>query len=442
MPRSRFVRRTLPLAAALATLLAGSPDAGAQTLSREERRIVEYVDAHTEEAIALLERLVNVNSGTMNPEGVREVGRILGAQLDSLGFETRWVSLPDSLRRAGHLFAERRGRRGKRLLLIGHLDTVFEKDSPFQRFARSGNLAGGPGVNDMKGGDVVIVYALRALSAAGALGDRRIVVALTGDEENPGRPLSISRADLIEAGKRSDAALEFEGGSRDERGKESVVTARRSASGWTLRVSARPGHSSGVFAEGVGSGAIFEAARILDAFHRELRGEPYLTFNPGVILGGTDVQFDSAEGRGSAAGKTNVIAAGAVVSGDIRTLTDEQLRRTQERMRQIVAQSHPQARAEITFVEGYPSMPPTEGNRALLGTLNEVNRALGLPSMDENDPGRRGAADISFVAPHVSGIGGLGVHGGGSHTERETIDLVTFAQQIKRAALLIYRLTR
>jgi glutamate carboxypeptidase len=439
------MRRTrtlaLPLAIAAASVLGAAPGA-AQRLSAEERRVVAYVDAHTDEAIGLLERIVNINSGTMNARGVRMIGDVLRAELDSIGFATRWIDLPDSLRRAGHLFAERSGPRGKRVLLIGHLDTVFEEDSPFQRWVRSGDSANGPGANDMKGGDVVILYALKALEATGALEGRNVIAAFTGDEEDAGRPLSISRADLIEAGKRADAALEFEGASREEGGREFAVTARRSSTGWTLRVRARPGHSSGIFQEGSGSGAIFEAARILTAFHQELRGEQYLTFNPGVIVGGTQVEYDGENSRGTAMGKSNVIAETAVVSGDIRTLTDEQLERTRERMRQIVARSLPQARAEITFDAGYPSMPPTPGNQALLDALNTVNRDLGLAPMEAFDPGRRGAADVSFVAPHVASLGGLGVHGAGSHTERETIDLSTFGQQIKRAALLIYRLTR
>lgn len=436
-----MIGRKLPLVLAVLAVALASTAAAAQALTPAERRIVACVNAHTDEAIGLLERTVNVNSGTGNAQGVREVGRLFAAQLDSAGFATRWVELPDSLHRAGHLFAERRGRRGRRLLLIGHLDTVFEKDSPFQRFQRSGGVASGPGANDMKGGDVVIVYALRALEAAGALRDRRIVVAMTGDEENPGRPLSISRADLIEAGKNSDAALEFEGASRDSTGRETVVTSRRSSGVWTLRVAARPGHSSGVFGEGVGSGAIYEAARILEAFRTGLR-EPGLTYSAGLILGGTEVRFDSAGSRGGASGKSNVIPAAAVVMGDVRTLTDEQLRRTQERMRAIVAASLPEATARITFDEGYPSMPATPGNLAILAVLNGVNQALGLRAADPNDPARRGAGDISFVAPYVSGVGGLGADGAGSHTDRETVDLTTLPRQIERAALLIYRLTR
>ena len=431
-----------PISAAAAAALALAPTAApAQQLSPVERRIAAYVDAHADEAVALLERTVNINSGTHNLEGVRQVGAIFRAQLDSLGFETRWVAMPDSMRRAGHLFGELRGSRGKRILLIGHLDTVFEPESPFQRFVRSGATASAPGGNDMKGGDVIAIYALRALQAAGALRDRQIVVAFTGDEEAPGRPLSVARAALIEAGRRSDAALEFEGASREEDGTETVVTSRRSSSGWTLRVRARPAHSSGIFAEGVGSGAIYEAARVLDAFQSTLR-EPGLTYSPGLILGGTEVQLDTGQSRGTAFGKSNVIAASAYVTGDIRTLTDEQLQRTRERMRQVLAQPLPGAQSEITFSDGYPSMPPTPGNLAILEVLNGVNRSLGFAQVQANDPGRRGAGDISFVAPYVSGVGGLGAHGTGSHTERETVNLETLPQQIKRAALLIYRLTR
>jgi len=436
-----MIHRNALLAATLLVAALTPAIAPAQALSSTERRIVAYADAHAEEAIGLLERTVNINSGTGNTAGVREVGRIFAAELDSAGFETRWIDLPDSLHRAGHLFAERRGTRGKRVLVIGHLDTVFEKDSPFQRFVRTGGTASGPGTNDMKGGDVIIVYALRALEAAGALRDRRIVVAMTGDEENPGRPLAISRRDLVEAGKNADVALEFEGGSRDSSGHETMVTSRRGATTWTLRVSARSAHSSGVFGEGVGSGAVYEAARILEAFRTQLR-EPGLTYSAALMLGGTEVGFDSAANRGTAFGKTNVIPATAIVQGDIRTLTDEQLRRTQERMRAIVAAGLPESRARISFDEGYPSMPPTPGNLAILATLNGVNQALGQGAADPNDPARRGAGDLSFVAPYVSGIGGLGAHGNGSHTDRETADLAALPLQIKRAALLIYRLTR
>lgn len=424
-----------------ALIAAAAPMAAGAQLSPQEQRIVRYVDAHADEAVAFLERIVNINSGTLNAEGVREVGRAFEAPLDSLGFDVRWVSMPDSMDRAGHLFAYRQGTQGRKVLLIGHLDTVFERDDPFQRFVREGRYATGPGVNDMKGGDVVILYALKALHDAGALEGTSITVAMTGDEEAPGRPLEIARRDLIQAGRDADVALEFETGARDSAAEYATV-ARRSSSGWTLAVRGRTAHSSGVFSEGTGSGAIYEAARILTAFHEELRGEQYLTFNPGLIVGGTDVRHEAGESRGTAFGKNNVVAQTAIVTGDIRTITDEQLRRTRERMRAIVARHLPQTQAEIEFSDGYPSMPPTEGNHALLALLNTVNRDLGTPPMEALDPGRRGAADVSFVAPYVDALAGLGANGSGAHGPNERIDLDTLPLQVKRAALLIYRLTR
>ena len=137
-----------------------------------------------------------------------------------------------------------------------------------------------------------------------------------------------------------------------------------------------------------------------------------------------------------------MVAQTAIVTGDIRTITDEQLQRTRERMRAIVARHLPQTQAEIEFSDGYPSMPPTEGNQALLDLLNTVNRDLGTPPMEALDPGRRGAADVSFVAPYVDALAGLGANGSGAHGPGERIDLETLPLQVKRAALLIYRLTR
>lgn len=411
-----------------------------QALTPAEARIIEQVDAGSEQAIELLKETVNINSGTLNAGGVRRVAEVLIPEFRALGFETRYEPLPDSLERGGHLIAERRGSQGARLLLIGHLDTVFEEDSPFQRFERvDETTARGPGVADMKGGNLVILEALRALEAEGALENTTIRVVLTGDEERPGDPVEVARAALVDAARSSDVALGFEGGSRDSEGHLGVI-ARRSASSWILRVTGTPAHSSGVFSDRVGAGAIFEAARILDTFYAELSAEENLTFNPGLIVGGTEAELE--DGEGTAAGKTNVVAERAVVHGDLRTLTDEQLRRTRERMRAIVAQHRPATSAEIEFFDGYPSMPPTEGNRALLEEMDAVNRALGMGPVRPFDPGRRGAADISFVAQYVDGLDGLGPLGSGSHTVRERVDLESLHSATRRAAVLIYRLTR
>lgn len=435
--RSIPTSRLAGIAVVVASLSAGAGTGAAQELSATERQIVSAVDARAGEARAFLEAAVNVNSGTMNFEGVREVGRMFAERLESIGFETRWIEMPDSVNRAGHLFATREGPPGAtRLLLIGHLDTVFEPDDSFQSFERDGDRVAGPGVVDMKGGDVAMVLALEALHAAGALAGATVTVALIGDEESAGLPLSVARGDLVEAAKAADVALGFEGGDPGR-----AVVARRGSSAWTLEVTGRQGHSSRVFSETYGSGAIFEAARILHRFHEEVRGPRYLSFNPGVIVGGTDVTYDGAEKRGTAFGKTNVIARRVVVDGGLRFISEEQKEAARETMRAIVAESLPGTSARIAFLDKYPAMPPTEGNRALLGGLDRVSRDLGQGPVEPYDPADRGAADISFVAPYVDGLDGLGVWGSGSHTPDEVIDLTSLPVVAKRAAVLIHRLT-
>lgn len=434
-----MLRPILP-AVALCVSLAGLLPAQ-NGLSPVERRILRAAHAEVPAALALIERTVNVNSGTLNVEGVRRVGEMYRPLLESMGFSVEWAEVPPSLRRAGHLVARRRGTGGNRILIIGHLDTVFEPSSDFQTFRRDSAAAYGPGVSDMKGGNAVALHAIRALQQAGALDGATITVFLTGDEELPGEPLAEARRALIDAAKQSDIALEFEELITDPAG-DWVTIARRSSTNWMLEVTGRGAHSSTIFGAETGAGAIYEAARILTAFYEEVRGEPGATFSPGVIVGGTDVTFVRERHEGRAAGKDNIVARSARASGDIRTITNESLLRVRERMREIVARSLPRTNATITFYDGYPAMAPTEANRRLADLLNRINRDAGFPPMQLLDPVRRGAADISFVAEYVDGLAGLGVEGREGHTEREAMQLGSLPRQIGRAALLIYRLTR
>ena len=412
--------------------------AEAQRLSRTEKKIVEKVKAMDEAAIDFLEKVVNINSGTMNLDGVRKVGAEFDTAFQAIGFNTEWIEMPEEMNRAGHLFARIQGDKGKKLLLIGHLDTVFEADSPFQTFERDGDMAYAPGGNDMKGGNVVILYALKALHELNLLKDASITVAYTGDEERTGKPLSISRKDLIAAAKSSDIALGFETAT----GFNNATIARRGASGWKVETAGKRAHSSGVFSERTGAGAIFELARILHRFYEEVRGEQYLTFNPGNLLGGTFVDYNSLKSSGTAFGKTNVVAQTAVVHGGLRFISEEQKENARAKMRAIVADHLPSTNATITFTDSYPAMGPTEENKALLKQLSEVSEALGFGEVEGYDPGRRGAADISFVADYVPGLDGLGSMGKGAHTPQETVDLATFNALIQRTAVFIYRLTQ
>ena len=409
----------------------------AQKLSKVERKLVKTVEVNNTEAINFLENVVNINSGTLNAKGVKEVGMVFKNAFEDLNFSTKWIEMPQEMNRAGHFFAETEGTKGKKLLLIGHLDTVFEENSPFQEFTRvNDSTAHAPGGNDMKGGDVIVLYALKALHANGLLNDAQIIVAFTGDEESTGKPLEISRKDLIDAAKRSDIALGFE----TSTGFNYATVARRGSSGWELEVEGKRAHSSGIFNERVGAGAIFEMSRILNAFYEEVRGEEYLTFNPGILMGGTFVDYDVSTGKGEVFGKTNVVSQTAMVKGGLRFISEEQKEEARNKMREIVANNLPQTSATVSFTDSYPAMVPTEGNNRLLAELNQVSLDLSQGEVIGYDPGKRGAADTSFVANYVDCLDGLGTMGSGAHTPEETVNLNTIEALTKRTAVLIYRL--
>jgi glutamate carboxypeptidase len=440
--RPRFTRLGRFGLLGLALLAAHASPLDATTkLDATERRLVAAIDRRAPASLELLQKVVDVNSGTMNFAGVREVARIFQPEFEALGFKVRWLD-GTSWNRAGHLVARRDGKSGApKLLLIGHLDTVFEKDSPFQRYARvDDSTARGPGIIDMKGGDVIILLALHALADAGALDRLSITVMLSGDEEHQGDPVSLARADLYQAADWADVSIGFEDGAGDPR---SAVVARRGSSSWTLRTAGHPAHSSQIFTPEVGSGAIYEAGRILAAFHDSLSHETYLTVNPGLVLGGTTLGLVPEAGRGTAAGKTNVVPESTVVEGDLRAVSLEQRERAKEIMRRIVARHLPRTSATIVFDDGYPPLSPAPGNRRLLALYDRASQDLGLGSVEAVDPARAGAADVSFTEGRVEmALDGIGLMGGGGHTVEETADLRTLPSQAKRAAVLLWRLSQ
>jgi glutamate carboxypeptidase len=408
-------------------------------LSKEEKKIIDYIKSHYGEAEELLIESVNINSGTLNVEGVRKVGAVYRRELDKLGFTTEWVDLPDSLRRAGHLVASRKGTQGKRLFLIGHLDTVFELDmefSPYQKLNDS--TATGQGVNDMKGGNVVMISALKALHDLGLLKGTQIIAYFTGDEESSGSPHWVARKDFIERAKTTDIALGFEGA----QGLNTVAVARRGIGGWTLNVTAKTGHSAGIFSESAGYGAIYEAARIINEFRIQLKDEKYLTFNPGLISGGSEIRLDPVNARMEAIGKTNIISPAAFVAGDLRFISEAQRDRAREKMKAIVSQNLNGTSASISFTDGLPAMEPTEGNYNLVKYLDRITQDMGVGVTKAGDPGSRGAGDISDIAKYVDSLDGMGASGGGAHKPGEVINLKEFPTLIQRAALMIYRLSR
>ena len=410
-----------------------------QLSTAPERAIVAAVDAGNGEALTLLQTAVEINSGTHNFAGVRAVGDLFRKEFDALGFKTSWVD-GAPFKRAGHLIADHPGS-GPRIILIGHLDTVFEKDSVFQRYqVMDERLARGPGIIDMKGGDVIIIAALKALKKAGALDPMNVIVVMTGDEEDAGDPQALARAALVNAARGAKYALGFEDGPGDPK---FAVTARRGTSSWKLEVRAKSGHSSQIFREEMGYGANYELARILDGFRQKLAGEEHLTFNPSLILGGTSLDLDDVLAKGAASGKTNVIAEHAVAIGDLRTLSKQQLEHARGVMKQVMVEAPlGHTEASLTFAEGYPSLPPTEGNAKLLAEYDRASRDVGAGPVTAVSPDRAGAADVSFISDQVPNIiDGIGLMGRDDHSPDEIADLATLPSQTKRAAVLLYRLT-
>jgi glutamate carboxypeptidase len=416
----------------MAALLAG--DLAHAAPSATEKRIVAAVDKRANAALGLLAETVNVPSATENLAGVRAVGEVYAREFRALGFETRWVELPVEMKRAGHLVATHQGGRGPRLLLIGHLDTVLQGDP----FRRDGNRAYGTGSSDMKGGNLVVLEALRALHATGELRDMNVTVVFTGDEEDPGSPQLATRESLLAAARESDIALAFEGAAPGK-----AVIGRRGIGSWRLQVTGVQGHSSGVFGETRGYGAIFEAARILDQFRTELR-EANLTYNPSVIVGGTNVTYDTASKSGTAQGKTNVIPREVRVEGDVRYLGAAQFESTRRKMQEIVAASLPRTSAELVVENEYPSMAPNPGSERVLAVYDAVSRDLGAGPVVAQPPVERGAGDIAFVCEdgRLACLDGLGADGENDHAPGEYLQLDSLPLQVKRAALLMHRLTR
>lgn len=409
-----------------------------RTLDPIEVALVEQINQDITRSVSELEQVVNINSGTLNFAGVKNVGLIFKAQLEELGFDSQWVE-GSSFNRAGHLLASIGNKRPK-ILMIGHLDTVFTKEDSFQTFKHIDEThVAGPGITDMKGGDVIIISVLRALKKQGLLDRVSIKVVMTGDEERSGRPLSESKKTLVEAAKWADIALGFEDADGDI---TTAVVARRGAIGWELDVSGLASHSSQIFTQKIGYGAIFEASRILNSFREQLAGVGNITFNPGLIMGGTRINYESQLASGTAVGKSNVVAQSVKVVGDLRVLTEQELIQAKQVMTKIVADNLANTTATLTFDEGYPPMAPTEGNYNLLKQYSEVSEALGYGAIAPVNPRNAGAADISFTAGHVDmAIDGMGLMGTGGHTKDEVADMSSFARNIHKAAILIYRLS-
>ncbi|RNA61498.1 M20 family peptidase [Chryseobacterium nematophagum] len=402
----------------------------------DEKKIINYTLQNRKEQLDLLERLVNINSGTENVYGIKKVGALVKPEFEALGFNVQWYDLPSDMHHAGSLIATLNGNPGPRILLIGHLDTVFSMNSPFQKFTLSPDQkqVTGPGVIDNKGGVVTILYAMKALQHVNALKNANITIVLTGDEELAAKPTSISRSALTDIAKNSAIALGFE----FALAPDELVVGRRGLNEWFLTSTGKSQHSSLIFQPNVGFGAIYEISRVLHEIQQELSSTPGLTINPGLILGGQKVDENIEKGIGTASGKKTIVTAIASAHGDMRFLSDQQRKGAEEKMKNIVAHPLTKTESSILFKSIIPLMAATKENDELRVQYSNISKKIGGPALKTVLPDLRGGADISYISSYVkAAIDGLGPWGKGAHTETETLDIDALPIATQRAALFI-----
>jgi len=368
------------------------PSPSENTRNDVKSAITDYLNDHESEMLAFLKDLVLTQSGTRHKAGVDRVGRWIAQTLTPLALS---VALhPEET--FGDILSVRTPavKDGGNILVVGHMDTVFPADTAFNWFREEGNRVRGPGVIDMKGGLVVIVYALKALGQVGAL-TRLPIHCIFNPDEEVGSPVS---GPLISAeAKRSVMAFVAEcGGLNGE-----VVTGRKGRLGFKLAFHGKGGHAA--FARAGKASAITEMA------HKILRLEGLngyvegLTVNVGQLQGGIG---------------PNTVAEEAAAWVDVRFMSAEGENAFMARLDEIL--DRPDVAGTAVKVESLSRRPPmaqTAGNRALFDVASTQAEALGISIGEEY---RYGVSDANRIAAENTPVlDGLGPIGDQDHSDRE-----------------------
>jgi len=399
-------------------------------LNARERVLVQWLDTQETSMLSMLEDVVNINSGSLNKSGVDAVARIFERELAALGFSTTTlpgdvIEMPScpgsdySVDVSDHVLATRSGSSSP-LLLMGHLDTVFPQNSPFQTFRREGDTLYGPGVADMKGGLVVMLFALRALFESGALDDMAITVLLNSDEEMGS--LS-SRPYLEEQARLHDWGLVYESS-----GTDNLTRQRKGLGQARLVINGRASHAGGAHEQG--RSAIKELAYKIVEIEQMTDYESGVTVNTGVISGG--------EAR-------NTVAPCAEAFVDLRYPLPDQGVEAADRFEEIFSRvySYPVDTGELSAESWInlhrPPKIPTEDSDYLLEKTRALGRLLGQ-ELGVSDSG--GGTDGSLTqAVGLPTLDSLGVAGTGAHSNREEARMSSLVERAKLSAVLILRLS-
>lgn len=397
-------------------------------LTADELALSQWLDGQEDDMVEMIERITNINSGSLNKPGVNEMADIFSRELQQLGFSISTLpgetiempSCPGSnynIDVADHVLASKAGN-GTRLLLMGHLDTVFPLNSPFQTFRREGDMMYGPGVSDMKGGLVVMLYALKALNEFAHLQDKSITLLLNSDEEVGS--LS-SRKYLEQQALLHDYGLVYEPGT-------SLVRQRKGLGQARFVITGKASHAGAAHEQG--RSAIKELAYKIVEIERMTDYESGVTVNVGVVNGG--------EAR-------NTIAPCAEALIDLRYPQAQQGLDAVAQFEDIFASVYSYAvdSGEIsteswTNLHRPPKIPTPESDYLLQKTLS-ISKLLGQTiGVGDSGGGTDGSLTQAVGLPTLDSLGGSG---SGAHSDREEGRISSLVERAKLSAILIHRLT-
>ncbi len=400
------------------------------TLTDQEKSLAAWVDDNQQPILDQLKDWVEINTGTDNIEGIDRFRTILMNELTQLGFSTEVIDVEpidvlncdgSQMKFASHLLATKGSGAGKRLFLNGHMDTVFSADDDFQKLEiLSNGVLKGPGVIDMKGGLVVMINALRALDAQGALDNTNLTVFLNSDEEIG----SLSSRPMIEKlAANHDIGLVFEG-TRDNR----MTRLRKGLGQARMKVTGRESHAGTAHEHGVS--ANLEMAYKIIELEKLTDYDKKITVNTGVVTGG--------EKRNTVSGCSDTYIDMRYPTAELGAYLDEGLRKIAEK--------------RYTENAEYPEFPKTEywsklhrpakaGNEIvdqLIAEAMGISAIVGEPVAGANTSG--GGTDGSIAqAAGLPTVDTLGVNGSGAHSSREETTVASVIARTKLAAIMIGR---
>ncbi|MCB6202707.1 M20 family metallopeptidase [Extibacter muris] len=376
--------------------------------------ITQYIDSQRDAMLSLLEKMANTDSGSYTTDGVLKVAGFISDVLLPLGFD---VQMLPSSKYAPHLLARRKGSGSKKLMFLGHMDTVFDEGTAKRRpFCIEGGKAYGPGVCDMQAGIVCLLYALLALEEAGYTGYGELKILFNSDEE---RGSETSEQYIIEECGKSDMVLVMEPGMPGDY----VVIERQGGGIFNLDIQGKPAHAGACPLDGIH--AIDEAAHKILALHGLTDLSLGKSVSVGVIEGGT---------------RSNIIPEHVFMEIDLRARFHHDGIALMKKMQEIADTSYvPGTKSTLTKVMYRPPIEKTPGNLKLYQTLVTAAQKLGIPV---NETYCGGGSDGNYTsAQGIPTIDSLGPIGSLEHTDDEYMLVDTLFSRCKLTALFIVELT-